>query len=98
MKSFVSTIAALSIALFAVGCSESAPDTGAADGDSGMADMTHDEAALAAEEGEGGHAEEEAPAEGGEEAPAGEEEAPAEGGEEAPAGEEAPTEGEKAAE
>ncbi len=70
MKSFVSSIAALAIALFVVGCGESAPEAGDDANTVNTEEVMHDEAELAAEEG-------------GEEAPAGEEEAPA--GEEAPA-------------
>ena len=84
MKSFVSTIAALAIALFAVGCGGDAPTSTAPE-----ATSTHDEEMNAG----GMHEEEAAPAEGEEAAPAeGEEAAPAEGEKAAPA------EGEKAAE
>jgi hypothetical protein len=87
MKSFVSSIAALSIALFVVGCGGApAPDAGTDTG-STTTDMMHSEApdpAQAAAEGEEGAAAAEgegaAPAEGEAAAPAeGEAAAPAEG-------------------
>jgi hypothetical protein len=91
MKSFVSTLSALAIALFLVGCG------GPADSDAGpVVEGDGHAEAEAGVEGETAHAEEGAE---GEAAPAeGEGEAPAEG-EAAPAeGEAAPAEGEKAAE
>jgi hypothetical protein len=98
MKSFVSSIAALSIALFVVGCGGS-PDAGTDTTDTTTTeDMMHDEVEVAEEAGEEADAGEEAAPAGEEAAPAGEEAAPA-GEEAAPAGEEAaPAEGEKAAE
>ncbi len=96
MKSFVSSIAALSIALFVVGCGGApATDAGAETG-STTTDMMHSAAPDPSQEGEGA-----APAEGEGAAPAeGEGAAPAEGEGAAPAEGEgaAPAEGEAAAE
>ena len=73
MKSFVSSIAALAIAMFVVGCGGS-PDAGTDTTDTTTEEMMHDEAEVAAEAGEDAHAHAE-----GEDAHAEGEDAPAEG-------------------